>query len=371
VGTELVHSLRSSNNNGVESDSSLSRVDFNPQLRYPFKKWQWFTVNTAASWHETYYSRSLTPRSIVAQTITDEPLTRPVFTLQANMLGPLFSRIWDTPENGYAQKFKHAIEPFLNIQKTFDVPNFDRVVITDGVDYYVGGATYNYGVNNRFYAKSKPPAGAAGALAQAREIASVELTQSYYTTPQQSLYDRNYQSNNVPGATNTVASNFSPIALSVRAMPTNQITANMRAEIDSRYHALRTISAGGGYSWANLVQATVGWSKRGFIPELPGYNDPNYRDQSINSSTSLHTQNNRYGAIYSFSYDIFHKNMLQQRISGFYNAQCCGVAFEYQTYNLSGTSLTVPKDRRFFISFTLAGLGNFSPFNGAMGGVPR
>jgi LPS-assembly protein len=370
AGAEFVHSLRSSNNEGVVADSSLSRVDFNPQIRYPFKKWQWFTVNTTASWHQTYYSRSLTAKSDVAQTITDEPLNRPVFNLQANMLGPLFSRIWDTPENGYAQKFKHAIEPFLNVQKTFDVPNFDRVVILDGTDYYVGGATYNYGVNNRFYAKGKPPAGTPGALAQAREIVSVELSQSYYTTPQQSLYDRNYQSNNIPGATDTPASNFSPVALSVRAMPTNVITANMRAEFDSRYHSLRTISAGGGYSWTNRVQATVGWSKRGFIPQLAGYNDPNYRDQSIYTSTSVNTRNNRFGGIYSFNYDIFHKNLLQQRMSGFYNAQCCGLAFEYQTVNFGSLS-SVPSDHRFFMSFTLAGLGNFSPFSGALGGVPR
>ena len=60
-------------------------------------------------------------------------------------------------------------------------------------------------------------------------------------------------------------------------------------------------------------------------------------------------------------------------ITSFYNAQCCGIAFEYQVYNYqsSGIGLLVPQDRRFFMSFTLAGLGNFSPFNGALGGVPR
>jgi len=120
----------------------------------------------------------------------------------------------------------------------------------------------------------------------------------------------------------------------------------------------------------NQVQATVNWSKRGFIPELRGFNDPTYGDQSINTSTSVHTQNNQYGGIYSFSYDIFHKNMLQQRISGFYNAQCCGLAFEYQTVNFGSLS-SFPSDHRFFMSFTLAGLGNFSPFNGALSGVPR
>jgi hypothetical protein len=64
--------------------------------------------------------------------------------------------------------------------------------------------------------------------------------------------------------------------------------------------------------------------------------------------------------------------MMQQRISAFYNAQCCGIAFEYQAFNLQGVgAYGVPKDRRFFLSFTLAGLGNFSPLNGAMGNVPR
>jgi hypothetical protein len=62
--------------------------------------------------------------------------------------------------------------------------------------------------------------------------------------------------------------------------------------------------------------------------------------------------------------------MLQQQVTGFYNAQCCGLAFQYQTYNFGPNSI-LPPDHRFFLSFTLAGLGNFSPFNGAMSGVPR
>ena len=92
--------------------------------------------------------------------------------------------------------------------------------------------------------------------------------------------------------------------------------------------------------------------------------------------------------------------MMNQRISGFYNAQCCGIAFEYQNYHCGDRTAdevvvvlilnaqccgiafeyqnyhyfvgsTIAADHRFFMSFTLAGLGNFSPFNGALGGVPR
>jgi len=69
---------------------------------------------------------------------------------------------------------------------------------------------------------------------------------------------------------------------------------------------------------------------------------------------------------------VLHQTIVQQRISAFYNAQCCGLAMEYQTYNYGvNSSSPIPADHRFFMSFTLAGLGNFSPFNGALSGVPR
>jgi hypothetical protein len=77
--------------------------------------------------------------------------------------------------------------------------------------------------------------------------------------------------------------------------------------------------------------------------------------------------------VYAPNYDFLRHSMLMQRISGYYNTQCCGLAFEYDNtnYGLISRFVGVTSDRRFFLSFTLAGLGNFSPFNGAMSGVPR
>jgi hypothetical protein len=64
--------------------------------------------------------------------------------------------------------------------------------------------------------------------------------------------------------------------------------------------------------------------------------------------------------------------MLQQRLSGYYNAQCCGIVVDYQTYNLTGinTLLPIAQDHRFNISFTLAGIGTFGNFFGALSGTP-
>jgi LPS-assembly protein len=348
----------------VDFDSSFSRVDFNPQIRYPFKKWQWFTVNSSVSWRDTYYSRSLDPNN--SQNVTDENLNRRFFSLQTQLVGPVVNRVWNTPDNGYAEKFKHSIEPVLGITRTSSIDNFNQIVKLDGTDGIVGGTTYlNYGLNNRIYAKRPITPGGPGT---AREIVSVELSQTYYTNESAAQYDHQYATT----FTGTEPSHFSPFALSVRATPTNDVNATVRAEFDSRYKSLRTISASGTYSWTQRLQTTLGWSKKAFIEQLDGFNNPNFLDHYVNTSTSVHTKDNRVGTIYAFNYDVLRSRMLNQRLSAFYNAQCCGIAFEYQTYNFGTfTSIPIPADRRFFVSFTLAGLGNFSPFNGALSGVPR
>ena len=184
---------------------------------------------------------------------------------------------------------------------------------------------------------------------------------------QAAQFDRQYATT----FTGTQPNHFSPFALSVRATPTNDINATVRAEFDSRYKSLRTISASGTYAWSSRIQSTIGWSKKAFIEKLNGFNDPRFLDHYVNTSTSIHTQDNRVGGVYTFNYDVLRSTMLNQRVTGFYNAQCCGIAIEYMTYNFAGTSVPVPADHRFFISFTLAGLGNFSPLNGALSGVPR
>jgi len=374
LGTDVAHLLSNSKSTDAdglvtENDRGLSRIDVAPQLRYPFKKWQWFTVNSTTMWRDTYYTRSLEPTgdpTIAPSKPIDQGLHRPVFTVQSQIVGPVFNRIWDTPANGYAEKFKHTIEPFVNVQWTAPVENFERVITFDGIDSYVGGATYNYGLNNRFFAKRKL---VPGAPAQAREFISVELTQSYYTDQRAATLDRLLST----GQISTAPTHFSPISLSVRALPTNDVNATVRAEFDSKYKKLRTISAQGSYSWSTRLQTQVGWTKNAFIAELPGFNDKRFLTHYINTTANVHTKDNKVGGIYTFNFDVLNSQMTNQRISAFYNAQCCGIAFEYQIFNYGQNSYftAVPQDRRFFMSFSLAGLGNFSPFNGALSGVPR
>jgi LPS-assembly protein len=368
ANSEYVQMIRQSRNAEDTIDSGLARFDFTPQVRFPFKRWQWFTVNSSVNWRETYYSRSQLPGTADPRTgsplIVGDNLNRQYFTMSAQTVGPVFNRVWDTPGNGYAERFKHSVEPFFNVTRVSTIDNFDRIVLTDGVDRVVGNSTnLTYGINNRVYAKRR--AGAGGS-SQAQEIVNISLAQTYYTQADSARYDAQYAS-----SLGGQPSNFSPLTLAVRVTPTRELEGRLNAEFDSKYRELRNLSAGGSYNWTNRVQTSASWSQKYFIAELPGWNDPLYLDHYLIMSVNAHTRDNRFGGLYSFNYNILRSSLLQQRLTGFYNAQCCGIAFDYQVYNFNYSGSLVPADHRFFISFTLAGLGNFSPFNGAMAGVPR
>jgi LPS-assembly protein len=367
AGGEYVHILSDRRDGTVESDLGLTRMDFSPRVRFPFKKWQWFTVNTSATWRDTYYSRSyqIDPVTRTAVGVLDDNLNRRYFSVDSQITGPVFNRVWDTPDNGYAEKFKHSIEPFINLARTSPINEFDRIIKLEGIDQIVGGDTqFGYGIINRFYAKRR--SAVAGQPGQAREILSVEVNQRYHSQRAASSFDPGYAvSNNGPAD-----SNFSPMALRVRAQPTTDFNATMGAEFDSRTRELRSINASGTYAWNTQVQSSASWSKFS-VPTTVG-SALTVAANSFNTSSTVRTRDNKYGSIYSLNYDVLNKTLINQRISGFYNAQCCGLAFEFQKVNFGTSGISsIAVDRRFFMSFTLAGLGNFSPFNGALGGVPR
>jgi LPS-assembly protein len=359
IGSEYVRYERQTRRGENVADTGVGRFDLNPQIRYPFKRWQWFTVNSTASWRTTFYDRSYFPGD--ALLIGDDNLLRQYVAVNANTVGPVFTRVWNTPDNGYAERFKHTIEPFVNIQRTTAIDDYNRIIKTDSSDSIVGNSTsYTYGLSNRVYAKRR-----VGTISQAQEIVTVDLRQSYYTDARSSQNDQQYQS-----GYNTTPSKFSPLALSVRTSPTQAFNTTFRAELDPQFRELLMTSLSTGYNWTTRFTTNVGWNRRYFIAGKAGYDIPELLNHYLNVDTRLSTADNRFGSSYSMNFDVIQSRMTQQRMNGYYNAQCCGIAVEYQRFNYASTS-GVPGDNRFFMSFTLAGLGNFSPFSGALGNIPR
>ena len=336
-------------------DQGLARFDVFPRVRFPFTKWPFLTISTSAAFRETFWTEQ---RDTKTGLNLPDPINRNYYDLSAQISGPSFSRIWNRTGSQYAEKLKHSIEPYLNLQRVSAIDDFSRYVQLDGTDTVVGKVTrVSYGINNRFFRK---PGG--GGLS--RELLTVALGQSYYSDAKASQYDQRYQT-----AYGTAPSHLSPLSLQVRSTPTDKITAQYRAEYDTKYHGFRTMSADGTVSVSDWLHTTAGWSQRRFIEGLPGFNDPTRLTNYVNSSTTWRILNNRVGGVYNFNYDIFHSRFLQQRMLTYYNAQCCGFAVEYQQYDLSGISSSpVPQDRRFNFTITLAGIGTFSNIFGAFGG---
>ena len=352
---EYITFLRSTSRDDVTlNDQGLTKMEFSPTLRIPFTKWPFFTVNSSVSWRATYWTESLND---VGQQV-ESGLGRQYVDLTARIVGPVFHRIFDRPDSGYATKLKHVIEPTLVVQRISSIDEFDRIVKLEGTDFVVGNVTrFTYGLNNRLYAKKDA----------SREILSVTVAQTYYSDENASQYDRNYQSS----FSGTAPTKYSPVGVLVRASPTTRVQGEFRTEWDHTVNAFRKYEATGMVNSDRLLLA-AGWSHRRFIEDLPGFDDPNRADHYLNASTTIRTARNRVGGIYSFNYDLLRDNFLQQRYLAYYNAQCCGFSVEYQTFAFNGGfgAVGVGKDRRFNISFSLAGIGSFSNALGALAGSP-
>jgi LPS-assembly protein len=347
VNSEYVSILRSVSENGVTragSDQGLNRFEVAPTLRVPFTRVPFFTVNSTVGWRGTYWSESF---DTVTNRQVPEALKRQYFDFNARMTGPTFMRIFTGPE----RKFKHVIEPNFSVRRVTGFDIFDEIVKLESSDFeYPGTTRIGYGLTNRLYSKKEV----------SREVLAVAISQNYYTNEQAAQVDPQYQT----GFNERPLSKYSPVAFAVRASPSDRYQSDFRTEWDHTTGTFQSVSANGVVNATN-IQASGGWTLSKFIPRLLG-DAITTSSHYLQGSVTLRSTANKVGGTYSFHYDLFRDDFLQQRYFAYYNAQCCGVLVEYQTYNFVG--LTIPQDRRFNVSFTLAGIGTFSNFLGAFGG---
>src|SRR5205085_3648787 len=114
---------------------------------------------------------------------------------------------------------------------------------------------------------------------------------------------------------------------------------------------------GADMSWNNdRLSMLTGWSQVHYYPDQFGHNITSALTNYLTTSTTVRFKHNRYGAVHSFNWDIRAKDVLQQRLAGHHNTQCCGFTAEWQTYDFTrlGANAIVPKDRRFHFSITIA-----------------
>jgi LPS-assembly protein len=336
----------------VTSDRSVMRADLAPNLRVPLSALSYLTINSNASFRTTYYDRSALAQD---GPLVGGSLLRQYFSLRSDIVGPVFNKIWDTPESTSRERMKHVIEPAFAVEYVTPISNFARVPkLSDNTDVIVGGTTrVTYGVTNRLFARGRPVNTPRGST---REFLTIGVQQTYYSNAQASTFDSQYYSSNGRGAVD-----LSPITMTARLSPVQGFDTTARVEYDVSGLGFSAVSAGTSISSA-IATATVNYSRnRSSRSQLSSHH--------IFGSNTFRLLDGRVTGTYGLSWDLQRSYIVSQSIVTSYMAQCCGFQVEYQQFNYpEAVGIPLPSDRRFNFGFVLAGLGTFSNFFGAFGG---
>lgn len=368
VQTEYSRSLyRTTSAAGRVDNLGLQRYDATPTLRVPLSRWPFLTINSSATWRNTFYSDSL---DVNGRRSTD-PIGRHYLDLRADVTGPTFSRIWDFGEgtDGGIQRLKHVIEPFGSIQRVTGEDNRARIVqLFDVRDYVVQGTTaVTYGLTNRLLVRPRPRVDpVTGAVptttTSTREFLSLAIQQTYYSRTEATQFDFSY----VSASRLPKVGHYSPVAVSLRSQPWSSVTATSRLEYDVNSGTPISTGLQGAVGPLHGVEVN-GDVSRIFRQRLAA--GGKVFDTVVRLGSRVTARGMR--ASYSITRDMNRGYNVQQSVGWSYNAQCCGLAVDYQAFNYPELAALYPvsADRRVNISFTLAGLGTFQNMFGAFGGT--
>ena len=352
---DVVSFIREGDFGNPDVNRSVFRVDVAPTIRAPISRLSFLSLSTAASFRLTHWTKSQFDPELLRP--VGGPLTRQLVELRADLVGPSFEKIWTPKSPGFAESWRHLIEPRVSLSWLSAFDRRDEVVQNDGVDQMVGGTTtVNYGLTNRWLARRPQPGGGRG---NGRNIVDVSISQTYYTNAAAALYDPYYQAAN--------AKKFSSVQLRANASPADSFNARFQVDVDPYVLKPLQYSAASSF-FTSRTNLGLGWTKRQFVPEVPSYSNPDFASHFLNWSLATGTPGGRIHGTYFANLDIKQMSMLQQRIVLSLNAQCCGVTLDYQILQAAQIGpATLPADRRFGISFSLAGLGSFSNPFGSFG----
>ncbi|MGH9334955.1 MAG: LPS-assembly protein LptD, partial [Vicinamibacteria bacterium] len=233
------------------------RFDVVPTVSYPFTGLSYLTFRTSVTGRYTYYTSSQTGSG---QFVEEEPVDRRYFETAFDVRGPTFAKIFDTPDNSYAARFKHVIEPQVVWSYRSRVEDFDLIPKFDGDDYVPGTNQVAFSLVNRFLAKRVVD----GKEQQnPTEMLTWVLSQRYFFDANASLYDPQFST---PYFTpDGMPSNYSPITSRVNFRPSRSLTASWNMDYDLNFKAVRSASTAGSFSgsWGSLRGV---WTRRN-IPD--------------------------------------------------------------------------------------------------------
>lgn len=333
------------------------RVDIAPQLSFPLSTLPWLSFKVDVGGRFTYYSDSLD----AAGELTGDTVDRTFETLDAEIIGPSFSRIFELSGDGRFSKLKHLIEPrveygFLSDYDDVDetagedeLAVSDQVPLFDELDRFVHSNAAVVSLTNRFLAKPSDEK-QGGAF----EVASFEISQAYSFDDELFL-----QRSSVTGETETEG----PLRAEFRLNPSRTTYLKLQSRYDTLIGGLESVSLSGGTKIGDSrlgLTYSRSWREEALIDGDPETIDPvdfvTSRDQ-VRFSTSL-ALGPRFTVGADLSLDLLESETLNQRFVLDYQGACYRWTLEYRETLLGGIE---ENDVRFLLN--LKNVGTFLDIN--------
>jgi len=319
------------------------RYDLHPRLSRPFSL-SFLQVNPEVQYRYTYYDASLGERD----ELVGPPLGRKYFEGSLDLRGPTFSRVFNTPDNFYSERYKHVIGPEVNWTYRSKVEDFAAIPRFDYYDVILGTNQLSYALVQRLYAK-RP--GRSGKL-EAYEFFNWRVGQTYYVdiADGQNEFDPNYSSAVFDASGNP--SHLSPIQSRMRFRPTTNFTTNFDIEYDVNFHTVKTLGLSTNYNGSRFVTQAA-WSRGKRLDPSQTLVNRN----TMRGSAAFFVVPRRLTLQGSAAYDLISKEMVQSTARLRYDVQCCGFIIETLQSRFR-------KDRQYRFSIELANIGSIGSFMG-------
>jgi LPS-assembly protein len=324
-----------------QPSGTYSRFDLFPRVAVPLPIAPWLSAQASGGARLTSYGRSLDAKGT---TLLPETYGRFYATAGLELTGPSFSRIFGVTWGDFT-KVKHVIEPRVDYAYQSDPGTLWRTPLFDEIDAVTATNAVRYALVQRLLAK--------GQKGSAREIASLEIGQTYYFT--------------LPGAGTSfgpspLVSKQGPIDTILRVVAGPGFNLDGRASWDVKASQLTSSSVTANWVSGNSsVALSYFFSNPVTVAPPPGVDVPSATSSQIRFFGGAPILRNLLRFDISANYDLTNGKMLESRSLLTFQGSCYKILVEYRDIRVG----TIPS-RDFRIALNLKNIGSFLDVRGSI-----
>jgi lipopolysaccharide assembly outer membrane protein LptD (OstA) len=352
---------------GSSSSFYYQRYDGFPSISFPVTYLSWLTLTPTYGQRYTHWTYSVTPDGVMK-----DPVTRIYKDITLDLRGPNFSKIFDTPNNSYSQKWKHAIEPQITFHYLQDVPEKNQIIQIDDVDFPIGEREVTYGITNLLYAKRpvkeeeqyKPdeyqfynPKGEEQDTPW--ELISWKIEQSY-----------RLDSDSFDPVLNPGIQRFSPVTSTLRINPSVNYNIQFVTAYDVKFKQITSIQLQSTLRDTGSWYSNITFAYSNPTPSIIQSGVPRviyHAQDSIQTNAGVGLWKNRLVLNGEVGYDIDQKLLLNAATGIVFNEDCYSVGVQWRHF--SNAIRLNGKENQITFSISLPNIGNLVNFQS--GAPPR